>query len=299
MIRKFSVHKSVLLNETIEGLNLKRGDIVLDATFGGGGHSLEILKRYEGVKVVAIDQDKGVWEVAKDKFKDFSIKFYNENFRNLDRALKKEGIKEVDAILFDLGLSSDQLESSLRGFSFMKDEPLLMTMKENPLKADLTAKDVVNSWSQENLEKIIRGYGEENFAGRIARGIVEARKIKEIESTLELVEIIRNVVPAFYRKGKTHFATKTFQAIRMAVNDELGALKEGLEKGVSVLKRGGRIGVISFHSGEDRVVKRFFVEKVKEGVIKLINKKPIIPNKFELKENKRARSAKLRIVEKI
>lgn len=299
MIRKFSVHKSVLLNETIEGLNLEKGGNVLDATFGGGGHSLEILKRYKNVKVVAMDQDKGVWEVAKDKFKDLNIKFYNENFRNLDKALKNEGIREVDAVLFDLGLSSDQLESSLRGFSFMKDEPLLMTMKEDPLKADLTAKDIVNSWSEENLEKIIRGYGEENFAGRIARGIVEARKIKEIESTLELVEIIRNVVPAFYRKGKTHFATKTFQAIRMAVNDELGALKEGLEKGVRVLKSGGRIGVISFHSGEDRVVKRFFIQKVKEGIIKLINKKPIIPSKSELKENKRARSAKLRIIEKI
>lgn len=299
MIRKFSVHKSVLLNETIEGLNLEKGGSVLDATFGGGGHSLEILKRYKNVKVVAMDQDKGVWEVAKDRFKDLNIKFYNENFRNLDKALKNEGIREVDAVLFDLGLSSDQLESSLRGFSFMKDEPLLMTMKEDPLKADLTAKDIVNSWSEENLEKIIRGYGEENFAGRIARGIVEARKIKEIESTLELVEIIRNVVPAFYRKGKTHFATKTFQAIRMAVNDELGALKEGLEKGVRVLKSGGRIGVISFHSGEDRAVKRFFIQKVKEGIIKLINKKPIIPSKSELKENKRARSAKLRIIEKI
>lgn len=296
---KDTVHKSVLLQETIEGLNLKQGSVVLDATFGGGGHTLEVCKNYEGVEVVALDQDNSTWERAKDKFKGFKVSFYNENFRNLDKALKKEGVTEVDGIIFDLGLSSDQLEVSLRGFSFMKDEPLMMTMKENPGREDLTAKDVVNSWSEENLAKILRGYGEENFAGRIARAIVEAREEKEIESTFQLVEIIRSVVPAFYRKGKTHFATKTFQAIRMAVNDELRALQEGLEKGVVALKSGGRMSVISFHSGEDRVVKNIFKNLAKEGKIKLINKKPIVPGKVELKENKRARSAKLRIIEKI
>lgn len=296
---KDTVHKSVLLQETIEGLNLKQGSVVLDATFGGGGHTLEVCKNYKGVEVVALDQDKSTWERAKDKFKGFKVSFYNENFRNLDKALKKEGVTEVDGIIFDLGLSSDQLEVSLRGFSFMKDEPLMMTMKENPSREDLTAKDVVNSWSEENLAKILRGYGEENFAGRIARAIVEAREEKEIESTFQLVEIIRSVVPAFYRKGKTHFATKTFQAIRMAVNDELRALQEGLEKGVVALKSGGRMSVISFHSGEDRVVKNIFKNLAKEGKIKLINKKPIVPGKVELKENKRARSAKLRIIEKI
>lgn len=296
---KDTVHKSVLLQETIEGLNLKQGSVVLDATFGGGGHTLEVCKNYKGVEVVALDQDKSTWERAKDKFKGFKVSFYNENFRNLDKALKKEGVTEVDGIIFDLGLSSDQLEVSLRGFSFMKDEPLMMTMKENPGREDLTAKDIVNSWSEENLAKILRGYGEENFAGRIARAIVEAREEKEIESTFQLVEIIRSVVPAFYRKGKTHFATKTFQAIRMAVNDELRALQEGLEKGVVALKSGGRMSVISFHSGEDRVVKNIFKNLAKEGKIKLINKKPIVPGKVELKENKRARSAKLRIIEKI
>ena len=296
---KDTVHKSVLLKETIDGLDLKGGEVVIDATFGGGGHSLEMLRNHNGVEVVALDQDKSTWERAKEKFEGLKISFYNENFRNLEKALAKRGVKEVDGIVFDLGLSSDQLESSLRGFSFMKDEPLMMTMKENPGREDLTAKDVVNSWSQENLEKIIRGYGEENFAGRIARGIVEAREEKDIESTFQLVEIVRNVVPAFYRKGKTHFATKTFQAIRMAVNDEIRALQEGLEKGIGVLKSGGRISVISFHSGEDRVVKNVFKDFVKEGKIKLINKKPIIPSKNELKDNKRARSAKLRIIEKI
>ncbi|MBP9840003.1 MAG: 16S rRNA (cytosine(1402)-N(4))-methyltransferase RsmH [Candidatus Pacebacteria bacterium] len=296
---KDTVHKSVLLKETIDGLNLKKGSVVVDATFGGGGHSLEVLRNYEGVEVVALDQDKSTWNRAKDKFKGLKVSFYNENFRNLDKALDKEGVKEVDGIIFDLGLSSDQLEVSLRGFSFMKDEPLMMTMKENPGREDLTAKDIVNSWSEENLAKILRGYGEENFAGRIARAIAEAREEKEIESTFQLVEIIRNVVPAFYRKGKTHFATKTFQAIRMAVNDELRALQEGLEKGVVALKSGGRMSVISFHSGEDRIVKNIFKNLVKEGKIKLINKKPIVPSNIELKDNKRARSAKLRIIEKI
>lgn len=294
-----TVHQTVLLKETIDGLNLKKGSVVVDATFGGGGHSLEVLRNYEGVEVVALDQDKSTWNRAKDKFKGLKVSFYNENFRNLDKALDKEGVKEVDGIIFDLGLSSDQLEVSLRGFSFMKDEPLMMTMKENPGREDLTAKDIVNSWSEENLAKILRGYGEENFAGRIARAIAEAREEKEIESTFQLVEIIRNVVPAFYRKGKTHFATKTFQAIRMAVNDELRALQEGLEKGVVALKSGGRMSVISFHSGEDRIVKNIFKNLVKEGKIKLINKKPIVPSNIELKDNKRARSAKLRIIEKI
>lgn len=296
---KDTVHKSVLLKETIDGLNLKKGSVVVDATFGGGGHSLEVLRNYEGVEVVALDQDKSTWNRAKDKFKGLKVSFYNENFRNLDKALDKEGLKEVDGIIFDLGLSSDQLEVSLRGFSFMKDEPLMMTMKENPGREDLTAKDIVNSWSEENLAKILRGYGEENFAGRIARAIAEAREEKEIESTFQLVEVIRNVVPVFYRKGKTHFATKTFQAIRMAVNDELRALQEGLEKGVVALKSGGRMSVISFHSGEDRIVKNIFKNLVKEGKIKLINKKPIVPSNIELKDNKRARSAKLRIIEKI
>lgn len=296
---KDTVHKSVLLQETIDGLNLKKGGVVLDATFGGGGHSLHVLKNYEGVHVIAIDQDKSAWDRVKNKFEGLKISFHNENFRNLDKALKQEGIEEIDGAIYDLGLSSDQLEVSLRGFSFMKDEPLMMTMKENPGREDLTAKDIVNSWSEENLAKILRGYGEENFAGRIARAIVEAREEKEIESTFQLVEIIQNVVPAFYRRGKIHFATKTFQAIRMAVNDELRALQEGLEKGVIALKSGGRMSVISFHSGEDRIVKNVFKNLAKEGKIKLINKKPIIPNKIELKDNKRARSAKLRIIEKI
>ncbi|MEK7104808.1 MAG: 16S rRNA (cytosine(1402)-N(4))-methyltransferase RsmH, partial [Patescibacteria group bacterium] len=212
----------------------------------------------------------------------------------------------ISAIIFDLGLSSDQLENSGRGFSFMKDEPLLMTMKENPLPEDLTAIDIVNTWGEKSLADIIYGYGEEKFSRRIARGIVEARVKNKIETTWDLIKVIENNVPIAYRKGhakgrarRLHCATKTFQALRIAVNDELGALQTGLEKGFKVLNRGGRMAVISFHSLEDRIVKRFYKEKQKKGEVILINKKPIIPKKEEIKNNPRSRSAKLRILEKI
>jgi len=297
-----SIHRTVLLKETIDGLNLpKEKAIVLDGTFGGGGHSLEICKKYPNVKIIALDQDKSAFEKAENKFKNLNCKiyFYNINFKNLAEALEKEGIKEVDGIIFDLGLSSDQLENSGRGFSFKKDEPLLMTMKENPSYEDLTAIDVVNNWSEENLANIIYGYGEEKYSRRIAKGIIEARKQKEIKTSFDLVEIIRKAVPAGYKNGRLHFATKSFQAIRIAVNDELGVLKQGLEEGFKVLKKGGRISTISFHSLEDRIVKNFYREKVKEGKASLINKKPILASREEEKENPRSRSAKLRIIEKI
>lgn len=303
-----SVHQTVLLNETIEGLLAHRsldggGNgklVIVDGTFGGGGHSALICEKYKNVKIIAIDQDKEAFERVKDKFSNFKeISFVNDNFRNLDKILEKVGVKKVDGMILDLGLSSDQLEDSGRGFSFMRDEPLLMTMKENPEREDVTAWDVVNTWEENNLADIIYGYGEEQFSKRIAKGIVEARKKKEIKTTAELVKIIEDSVPNFYRKGKIHCATKTFQALRIAVNDELGALREGLEKGVGFLKSGGRMSVISFHSLEDRVVKRFFKEKEKEGKIKLINKKPITPSREEIIKNNRSRSAKLRIIEKI
>jgi len=177
-----SVHKTVLLNETIDGLNLKIESIVLDATFGGGGHSLEILKRFPKAKVIALDQDKSVWQENEKR-----ISFHNKNFRDLDEVLKNE---KVDGIIFDLGLSSDQLEKSGRGFSFQKDEPLLMTMKENPNEEDLTAEEIVNTWDEKNLADIIYGYGEERFSRRIARGIVEARTKTKIQNTADLVKII-------------------------------------------------------------------------------------------------------------
>ena len=296
-----SVHKSVLLNETIDGLNLKDNSVVIDGTFGGGGHSREICEKYKNIKIIAIDQDRSVWEKAEGKFKDndSNISFFNGNFRDLDKFLEEEKIKEVDGIILDLGLSSDQLENGGRGFSFMKDEPLLMTMKDNPTESDLTAKDIVNSWSEKSLADIIYGYGEEKYRGRIAREIVENRKKKKIETTFDLVKIIERAVPANYRKLRLHFATRTFQALRIAVNDELGALSMGLEKSFKFLKSGGRMSVISFHSLEDRIVKKFYKEKEREGQAKLINKKPILANEEELKVNIRSRSAKLRILSRL
>lgn len=296
-----SIHRTVLLNETIEGLNLSNGALIVDGTFGGGGHSLEVCKRYKDIKIIALDQDHGAWSRAKDKFEglDCDVKFVNDNFKNLDKVLAKMGEVEVDGIIFDLGLSSDQLDHGGRGFSFLVDEPLIMTMKENPSKEDVTAYDVVNTWSEENLADIIYGYGEERFARRIAKGIVDARHKKKIETTFDLVEIISDAVPGVYRRGKIHFATRTFQAIRIAVNDELTSLTVGLDKGFDALKVGGRMAVISFHSLEDRIVKKFFKIKDNNKEGKLINKKVILGSEEEVKNNRRSRSAKLRIIEKI
>ena len=288
-----SVHKTVLLNETIEGLNLGSNSLVLDCTFGGGGHSLEILKKYPGTKIIALDQDKSAWEKAKEKFKGLEkrISFVNKNFKDLDE-------EKIDAIIFDLGLSSDQLENSGRGFSFLRDEPLLMTMKENPKEEDLTASDIVNNWSEENLAKIIYGYGEEKLSRRIAKAIVDERQKTEIKTTFDLVKILEGAIGKAYKRQKLHFATRTFQAIRIAVNDELGVLQMGLQKGFEILNIGGRMAVISFHSLEDRIVKRFYQNKAKEDKAILINKKPILATNEELKTNPRARSAKLRILQK-
>jgi 16S rRNA (cytosine1402-N4)-methyltransferase len=296
-----SVHTTVLLNEAIEGLNLKNNSIVVDGTFGGGGHSREICEQVKQVKIIAIDQDAEALERGNEVFKDLDcdITFHNSNFRDLEKVLEKEKVKEVDGIILDLGLSSDQLENSGRGFSFMKDEALLMTMKENPRPEDLTAEDVVNSWSEENLASIIYGYGEERYSRRIAKAIVDARKMKEIKTTFDLVKIIEDSVPSGYKRGKIHCATKTFQALRIAVNDELNALSGGLSKGFDVLKVGGRMSVISFHSLEDRIVKRFFKEQELDGKAKLITKKPTIASEEEIINNRRSRSAKLRILEKI
>jgi 16S rRNA (cytosine1402-N4)-methyltransferase len=292
-----SVHVSVLLKEVVDGLGLSpnQSALVVDGTFGGGGHSLEVLKNYPKSKIVALDQDIGAWNRSKDKFEGVSnrITFRNLNFRDV-------GSLDIlsDAVMLDLGLSSDQLDNSGRGFTFKKDEPLLMTMLENPGEADLTAQDIVNDWEESSLVAILKGYGEEKFATRISRGIIASRKDKRIETTFDLVKIIEDSVPGFYKKGKIHPATRTFQALRMAVNDEVNTLKLGLAGSWQILKPKGRLAVISFHSGEDRIVKNFFKERVVEGQGILINKKPIIPTDQEVNLNKRARSAKLRIIEK-
>ncbi len=295
-------HKTVLLQETIEGLNLKSNSIVLDCTFGGGGHSLEICKRFPNAKIIALDQDKSVFSAKggpASGWENCDISFVDENFRNIDKVLIDMSVKEIDGIIFDLGLSSDQLEVSGRGFSFLKDEPLLMTMKENPTVLDVTAQDVVNQWEESSLVDVIYGYGEEKQARRIAKEIVEFRKKQKIKTTFDLVKIIEKAIPAKFRKGRIHFATKTFQAIRIAVNDELGALTEGLDKGFKLLKVGGRMAVISFHSLEDRIVKKFYKGRMMEGTAKLINKKVITSDVNEIKNNPKSRSAKLRILEKI
>jgi 16S rRNA (cytosine1402-N4)-methyltransferase len=295
------LHKTVLLHETINGLEIKNNDIVVDGTLGAGGHSQEILKRCPNVTLIAIDQDPDAILRSKKRLESFftfssKIIFVNDNFRNIDKVVNEKGLGSVDKIVLDLGWSSYQLEESERGFSFQKEEELLMTFKKEPLENELTAYDVVNTFEEENLADIIYGYGEERFSRRIAKGIVAARIISPIKTTKELANIIKNSVPFWYRNGRIHPATKTFQAIRITVNDELGALKEALTKGFNILKPEGRMAIITFHSLEDRIVKQYFKDKEKKELGRLHNKKPILPSKEELSENPRARSAKLRII---
>lgn len=295
------MHIPVLLQETIEGLNLREGDIVFEGTVGLGGHSKEILERIgkEGV-YIGIDEDSVALAKAAARLERYAGKkiFREENFRDLDRVLDEEGYPQVNKILFDIGLSNLQLEESGRGFSFQRDEPLFMTFRATPKEGTLTAREIVNEWAADSLTDIFEGYGEEKFAWRIAQGIITARKIKPIETTGELVEIIKRAIPVFARYGKTHFATKVFQALRITVNDELGALREGLTKGFARLAPGGRMAVISFHSLEDRIVKTFFKTQADEGTAVLVTKKPLVPREDEIKRNPKSRSAKLRIIEK-
>jgi 16S rRNA (cytosine1402-N4)-methyltransferase len=299
---KKAIHTTVLLQEIKDGLNLKEGSVLLDATLNNAGHSLFIANSLQNnITVLGIDEDSDALSRAESNLKKHKIKnfLYEGNFRNLDQAMDKYSIQSIDGAVFDLGLSSEQLEVSNRGFAFKNDEPLLMTFSRDPLKKTITAHDVVNSFSEENLEAIIKGFGEESFSRRIAKAIVEKRGFGPIQTTGVLREIIYQAVPVWYRRRKIHPATKTFQAIRMAVNDEVGALKEGLNKAFERLSSGGRIAVISFHSIEDREVKNLFRLWSKEGLGKLITKKPIVPTSLEIKNNPRSRSAKLRIIEKI
>lgn len=296
------MHIPVLLKEIISYLDIKKGEIVFDGTLNSGGHSKSFcgLLGRSGL-IVGVDQDENALVSAKANLAGCEAKtiFVNDNFRNIRRILKKLEIREVGKIILDIGLSSDQLEDSGRGFSFKKDEPLLMTFKSKPEPEDLTAMEIVNAWPENEIAEILKRYGEEGFYRKIAAAIVESRKKKMIETTTELVEIIKNAVPGWYRKQRTHFATKTFQALRIAVNDEINALQEVLRDGLESLMRGGRIGVISFHSGEDRIVKNFFKDTAKEGRGKILTKKPIVPSREEVLQNPRARSSKLRVFEKI
>ena len=292
------MHIPVLLHEAIEGLSITEGETILDATLGGAGHAKEFC-RLAGKRgtFVGIDQDEGAVLRGKETLALCPCKVIlrTGNFRNLDETLREVGIGSVDKIFFDLGFSSDQLDSSGRGFSFQRDEPLMMTLKENPDENDTTARDIVNDWEPENIELVLKGFGEERLAKRITGAIVEARRKKPIETSGELAALIEGAVG---RRGKIHPATKTFQALRIAVNDELKALPEALEKAINHLKPGGRVAVISFHSLEDRIVKFFFREATTRGVGNVLTKKPIVPTKEEQKDNPRSRSAKLRLFEK-
>jgi 16S rRNA (cytosine1402-N4)-methyltransferase len=291
----------VLLEEAVNGLAIQADDIVLDCTVGGGGHSRELCRRLgEKGRLLGIDRDAGALLRAEEAIRKTGCRYslVHEDFRNLDLVLDRFKVREVTKILFDLGMSSDQLERSGRGFSLRKNEPLLMTLSDTVSPNDLTAREIVNKWDRERLCRILREYGEERFARRIASAIVERRSRERIDTTEQLVSIIREATPRWYQKRRIHYATKTFQALRMAVNDEIGALREGLAKGFGRLARGGRIAVISFHSIEDRVVKLFFRDKSQKKTAAIVTKKPIVPRESEVQRNPRSRSAKLRILEK-
>jgi len=299
MSKSTTRHKTVLLNESIDNLNLKAGAIYFDGTLGGAGHSSKVCADFGGkVRIIATDRDMLAIRNAEEKLSKMGCKanLILSDYRNLDKVLTDLKVEKVDGILFDLGLSSDQLDISGRGFTFKNDEPLLMTFSADEQKVD--AKIILNNWGEETIADILYGYSDERYSRRIAKAIAMTRLKKPIETTFQLVEIIRNAVPIGYQKGKTHFATKTFQALRIAVNDEITALKDGMKKGWEFLKEGGRMAIISFHSVEDREVKNFFRDKVKNGEGKFINKKPITPKDEEIRENPRSRSAKLRVIEK-
>ncbi|OHA80210.1 MAG: 16S rRNA (cytosine(1402)-N(4))-methyltransferase [Candidatus Yonathbacteria bacterium RIFCSPHIGHO2_01_FULL_44_41] len=289
-------HISVLLREGTEGLAIKEGATVFEGTVGLGGHSRVLCEKIgKPGFFIGTDADQESLSIAEERLKDLPCKklFFCDNFRNIDSVLAKAGVEKVDAILLDIGLSNRQLEVTPRGFSFMRDEPLLMTFRSSG--DGLTAREIVNEWAEDSIADIIYGYGEERFARRIARGIVEARKEKPIETSGQLAEIIKKSVTA-RRFSKINPTTKTFQALRIAVNDELGALREGLRKGFAHLAPQGRMAVISFHSLEDRIVKEFFRQQAMDGNATIATKKPIVPSDVEIKENPKSRSAKLRII---
>lgn len=298
---KISVHRPVLLQEVIDGLNLKSGGVYIDGTLGGGGHTKAICQKAEGSSILAIDADGEAIERAENYLADSSCKIIFVQSANhlIDQIARKHEIEKVDGILLDLGMSSDQIDISGRGFSFQRDEPLQMNMKSELGEEDLTAWEIVNTWKEESIADILWGYGGERFSRRIAKAIVDARHHKKIETTFELVEIIKKAVPIFYQKRKTHPATKTFQALRITVNNEIENLKITLEKSFNLLNHNGRIAVVTFHSLEDKVVKNFFRDLKKNNKAKIITKKPITPSKGEIMDNPRARSSKLRIIEKI
>ena len=293
-------HTSVLLQEAVDVLSISSEDTVVDATVGGAGHFSLLLNKLgsEGT-LIGIDADaqaiaraQAVYDSAEESPRMFLVE---DNFRNLESILEARGIEKVDAVLFDLGWSGYQLARG-RGFSFQTDEPLLMTYGEGSEGTE-TAANVINSLPEEKLADIFFELGEEQFSRRIAHAIVEHRKQERILTTFQLVEVIKDATPSWYHHRRLHPATKTFQALRIYVNDEFGALRDGLSAAIKCTKPGGRAAVITFHSIEDRIVKLLFREEVTKGIGGLVTKKPIVPSAIELVENPRARSAKLRVFE--
>ena len=304
-------HYSVLLEEAVEGLNIKEDGIYVDCTLGGAGHSLEILKKLTTGKLYAFDQDNVALENAKIKLSEYADKvvFIKSNFENLKEKLAEQNVYEVDGVLYDLGVSSPQLDTPERGFSYNYDTRLDMRMDTD---ASMSAYEVVNEYSYHDLVRIFYRYGEEKFSKQIARNIEKKRELAPIETTFQLVDIIKESIPAAKRRTGGHPAKRVFQAIRIAVNNELSVFENSLEQAIDIVKVGGRISVITFHSLEDRICKQIFNSYAKNKEIpknlpilpneslsklKLITRKPICPSERELEENNRSRSAKLRIAE--
>jgi 16S rRNA (cytosine1402-N4)-methyltransferase len=306
-------HVSVLLNECLDALDIKEDGIYVDCTLGGAGHSLEILKRLsKDGTLIGIDQDEDALKAAKENLKEYNNVIYvHDNFYNIEAILEKLKVGKVDGILMDLGVSSFQLDEAERGFSYMKDATLDMRMDRSQ---SLSAYDVVNNYSEEQIGEVLRNYGEEKFSKRIANFIVDRRVDKPISTTLELVNVIDAAIPAKFKRDGGHPAKRTFQGIRIEVNGELRILDNAIENGINRLNSGGRMAIITFHSLEDRIVKNKFRNLHdpckcpkelpmcvcgKTAIVNLISKKPIVAREEELESNKRSRSAKLRVAEKI
>ena len=306
-------HKSVLLDECIQGLNIKPDGIYLDGTLGGAGHSSQIVRRLTTGRLIGVDRDQVALEAAAQRLAPWKerVTLVHSNFKDIDGILDRLGIEKVDGMLFDLGVSSPQLDDGQRGFSYMADAPLDMRMNREDR---LTAYDVVNQWPREELRRILYEYGEERYAPQIAGAIDRKRQNAPIETTLQLVDVIRGALPAQALREKQHPAKRSFQAIRIAVNDELGSVRQMLEEAIPRLNPQGRLAVITFHSLEDRIVKSAMAAATKgctcppefpvcvcgkKPQVKLINRKPITSSPEELEENPRARSAKLRVCERL
>ncbi|MCH5584034.1 16S rRNA (cytosine(1402)-N(4))-methyltransferase RsmH [Shimazuella sp. AN120528] len=307
-------HITVLLNESVDALNIKSDGVYVDCTLGGAGHSSLIVKRLgPNGTLIGLDQDNRALEAAKQKISQASCRviLHKANFQHVKEVVKSYGIDQVDGVLFDLGVSSPQLDEGERGFSYHEDAPLDMRMDQ---EQELTAYQVVNQYSEEELSRILFQYGEEKFSRRISHHIVQHRMHKPIERTAELAEIIKEAIPAATRRKGPHPARRSFQAIRIAVNNELGVFEEALQQVVPLLRKGGRVAVISFHSLEDRICKHFFQEQAvgcicpkhfpvcvcdHKPALTIITRKPIVPTNDEIEVNARARSAKLRVAEKL